>query len=85
VVPKDDPTHWCGSEATVSGSSAYAAALNGIKAGERWAGYSVAGALPRSSEFAIDGSIHGLSAGSVCEVLAGLEFCESPWTRIPEG
>src|SRR6516162_15726 len=62
VVLEDGSANRQGCEASVSGLSAHVAALNGIQAGERWAGYSVAGALPRSSQSAIDSEIYGACA-----------------------
>jgi type 1 fimbriae regulatory protein FimE len=43
---------------TVPGSSTHAATFDGLQAGERWAGYSVACPLSRSSQSAKHGEIH---------------------------
>jgi hypothetical protein len=44
----------------------------GYKLANDGAEYAIVGALSRASELAIDGAIYCASAGSVCEILAGL-------------
>jgi hypothetical protein len=69
VVPANGPTNRRSSEATVSGSSSHAAALNWLQARQPGRGH---------PQFAVDGPLYSASAGSVCEVLEGLAFVRAP-------